>query len=262
MENAIITNNLKKFKILHKKGYALDEEVFQFACTNGDINLWEYLFEMNCPWDSTITVEVVKCGNLDCLQFLHAKKYEFHEWTCDFAAYTGQLECLKFLHTHNYYWSEITCIEAAKRNHLDCLQYLYENECPWNEKVCETAAECGHLHILEYLHERGCPWDESAINAAINEEDFDCLKYLLDNGCPITNESFQTCCELFKMETWFQLYMYKEKNIIDQYTLHIHHKILRIQKAWQKYVQNPKTKFGFTLMMKSINDMTNDVNMI
>jgi hypothetical protein len=46
--------------------------------------------------------------------------------------------------------------------------------------------------------------------------------------------------------------MYVKKGIINKYTLHVHHKVLRIQRAWQIYANNPETRIGNERMYKSM----------
>jgi hypothetical protein len=51
--------------------------------------------------------------------------------------------------------------------------------------------------------------------------------------------------------------MYVKKGIINKYTLHIHHRVLRIQRDWHRYAYNPESKIGKLRMfqyMKSFND--------
>jgi hypothetical protein len=77
------------------------------------------------------------------------------------------------------------------------------------------------------------------------------------NDCPISDETYQECKEIFEDQEWFHLYMYVKKKEINKYTLHIHHKVLRIQKVWQVYSHNPSTDIGFNKMMKSVFEMNN-----
>ena len=66
----------------------------------------------------------------------------------------------------------------------------------------------------------------------------------------------------FGTEQWFQMYMYVKKGIIDENTLHIHHKVLRIQRAWHRYAYNPESKIGKQRMFKSMNENNDELERI
>jgi hypothetical protein len=65
-------------------------------------------------------------------------------------------------------------------------------------------------------------------------------------------DTYKKCINIHRNEIWFQVYMYVKKGIIDKYTLHIHHKVLRIQRAWHRYAYNPESKKGKLRMFKSM----------
>jgi hypothetical protein len=58
------------------------------------------------------------------------------------------------------------------------------------------------------------------------------------------------------------MYMYVKKGIINKYTLHIYHKVLRIQRAWYRYAYNPETKIGKERMLKSVNENKDELENI
>jgi hypothetical protein len=56
--------------------------------------------------------------------------------------------------------------------------------------------------------------------------------------------------------------MYVKKGIIDENTLHIYHKVSRIQRAWQIYANNPETKIGKQRMLKSMIENNDELERI
>ena len=58
----------------------------------------------------------------------------------------------------------------------------------------------------------------------------------------------------YRTELWFQLYMLG-KRILNEYTLHIHHKIKSIQRAWIKVAHDPYTKVGKRRMLKTVEEL-------
>jgi hypothetical protein len=75
-------------------------------------------------------------------------------------------------------------------------------------------------------------------------------------------DTYKLCVKKFKHKTWFQVYMYVKKRIIDENTLHIHHKVLRIQRAWHRYAYNPESKIGKQRMFKSMIENNNELERI
>jgi len=142
------------------------------------------------------------------------------------------------------------------------LKYLHENGCSWDENTCAGAAIGGHFECLKYLHVNECPWDKDACKYAAYGGHLKCLKYLLEHDCPMDVVTYEKCVKKFKKKTWFQVYMYIKKGIINKYTLHIYHKVLRIQRAWHRYAYNPETKIGKERMFKSMNENKDELERI
>ena len=132
------------------------------------------------------------------------------------------------------------------------MKYLHKNGCLWNEDACKYAAKYSHLECLKYLHENDCPWNKYACEWAAREGHLECLKYLLEHDCPTDVGTYKLCIKKCKNKTWFQVYMYVKKGINNEYTLHIHHKVLRIQQAWHRYAYNPESNIGQERMFKSM----------
>jgi hypothetical protein len=131
------------------------------AASNNSIKCLEYLYSINCPWNTE---------------------------SCSAASSKGYLECLTFLHNSGCLWDHETCSRAAANGHLNCLKYARENECEWNVDTCNLSAFYGHLNCLIYAHENNCQWnDETMMNACYNNS-HECLLYMLNNGCDISDQ--------------------------------------------------------------------------
>jgi hypothetical protein len=75
-------------------------------------------------------------------------------------------------------------------------------------------------------------------------------------------DTYEKCVNMYRNETWFQVYMYVKKGILNENTLHIYHKVLRIQRAWHRYAYNPESKIGKQIMLKSMIENNNELEMI
>ena len=196
------------------------------------------------------------------MKYLHENGCPWDELACEYAAGRGHLNCLKYLYENGCPWNSDACTDAAFGGHLECLKYLHKNGCPWNEEAYAYAVSEGNLQILKYLHENGCQWYERVCIIAARGGHFECLKYLLEHDCPTDVDTYKLCVKKCRKKTWFQVYMYVKKRIINKYTLHIHHKVLRIQRAWHRYAYNPESKIGQERMLKSMSENNDELERI
>ena len=196
------------------------------------------------------------------MKYLHENGCPWNKIVCILAAYKGHLKILKYLHVNGCPWDKWVCVNAAKGGHLKILKYLHDNDCPWDVRACREAAYGGHLECLKYLHENGCPWDALTCKHAVEKGHLECVKYLLEHDCPMDVGIYEKCVNEYKTETWFQVYMYVKKGIIDENTLHIHHKVLRIQRAWHRYAYNPESKIGKQRMFHSMSENNDELKNI
>jgi hypothetical protein len=150
---------------------------------------------------------------------------------------------------------------------LDFDEFIYTNELP-----C-LAVYYGNLECLKFFHNNGCKLDEDVFESAhygiyegyyriqhyVQKNHIDCIKYLFDNDC-----KYYECNDIFvhpyyrnivHNQVWFQKHMYIKTGEVNKKTLHIHHKVIRIQRAWIKYSLNPRTSVGNKKMMSNIHAM-------
>jgi len=156
---------------------------------------------------------------------------------------------------------DTACAYAARSGQLECLKYLHENGCPWDATACAYAARRNQLECLKYLHENGCPWDVNTYKSIHKWKLDEDISYILEleiyamkHDCPMDMATYRIYKTKYQTELWFQLYML-EKRILNEYTLHIHHKIKRIQRAWIKAAHDPYTKVGKRRMLKTVEEL-------
>lgn len=193
--------------------YRCDERHSQIAAFE-NTEVFKYLYEMGCPWETGNITEVVNSENLETVKYLYETSPGLFDvdvfgqaiytgnmemitylleagcpWkaptSCEAAAFSNQLDLLKYLHDNGCPWNENSCTSAACNNNIDVLRYLREEGCPWDESACVGAASYGFLETLIYLHDNGCPWDDESTLYASIEVNYPIFKYLLDNDCPI-----------------------------------------------------------------------------
>jgi len=138
---------------------------------------------------------------------------------------------------------------------MDFVKYLHEIDCPWDERAYHAAIDENDWNIIRYLYENNCPLTEKVVKFSIKQRKHEITKFLLENGCPINKKCLNRCTRWYSNDIWFQKYLYIEHNVINNYTLHIRHKIQRIQKAWFVYSLNPTTKKGAFIMHNELSKL-------
>lgn len=157
----------------------------------GNLRLVKYLdaVKANQRTDDVCMAAVI--GNhLDCLKFLHEKRYPCGLSSVSAAIYGGHLECLEFLHEQKYVFRSYVadyCDVAAMHGHLEILKFLvskfspeHEGKTLFSKNVCGLAAEKGHLACLKFLYENGASITYSTAFHAMKDEHIDCLEYISD----------------------------------------------------------------------------------
>ena len=107
----------------------------------------------------------------------------------------------------------------------------------------------GNLDIIKYLHENGCSLNTQTSIIAAEEQNVDVLQYLINNGY-----DYSVIIDKIENEPWFQEYQYMKFGIVKEHTLHLHHKIKRIQHTWLRYAYSPYTKIGHQRILRNFQE--------
>ena len=166
-----------------------------------------------------------------------------NDTNCDLAIFYGHLDCLKYFHQNGFQWTSKTFEYATYCGNVECIQYLHNTKEFTHKKVKCYDTNQIHNHTttnISYMYM------EKRVNG---------YQFLIEHGYAY-DDYFKT---MFQFDEWFQrlnsFQEYMKSGTIDKYTLHIHHKVLRIQREWQKYSHNPTTTIGFKKMKKTINEL-------
>lgn len=158
---------------------------------------------------------------------------------------------------------------AIQNNHIDCLKYFHENgfNCPVHSHKC--AIYFGSLDCLKYLVENKICNNESvpcfdfhyniSINSTYFENRLPCYRYLIEQGFDFTTWYENEFDQMFENQEWYwvkkSMNNYLNEGIIDQYSLHIHHKVKKIQKAWIMYAYSPNTVIGRNRLLQEFQEL-------
>ena len=161
------TNKLEFLKWAREvKQCEWDEETINRAAYNGNLEMLEYCFSEECPYDEEESCKQAAAGgNLDCVRFLFAKvkpSRKTEEKMVMHAAQFGHVKILKYFVEERKIWDDlkINCVgNAAMYGQLDCLKYLVEDaKVPLNNwPLIANARYFEHHDCLNYLLEKGCP---------------------------------------------------------------------------------------------------------
>lgn len=121
---------------------------------------------------------------------------------CNIAAEEGQLELLQWLHEKGFEWDAETCSRAARRGQWHVLRYLLKEGCPCNSDTLYFAAcKDGSVEMLQQLYDAGArvwsrwrdhysPDRRSLLTIAIDRRDVALATWALEHDdAPITADT-------------------------------------------------------------------------
>lgn len=189
------------FQLIIKKGYSRKSLVSSISIVAWAVKY--FLISRN-----TVPYYSVKYGYLEVLKYM-LEKYHYlkDETLCPLAAKNGHLDCLKYLHNKKYPWDGKTCAYASLNGHLNCLEYAHENGCEWYENTCSNAIMNGHLNCLMYAYDNKCPIE---ITSCLLWASDNC-KDIYKNGHPFDKKNFVS--EEKKMQRECLIYIFKKSNL-------------------------------------------------
>jgi len=192
--------------------------ISRFATRNDNIDLINYLFYNNCPFNYTSYIEAIKnenmdiivflkenniklnkyvylkaarVGNLKILKFFDNKNIKYDSYMLNLSIYGGNFDCVKWLIKKGCQPNKLSLIYAVKSRNFRILEYIY-NICLhdlslplWNSKISIIAAQKGYIDVLIWLKKKYCPMDINTTSAAYNCKNNKTLKWLVKNGCPV-----------------------------------------------------------------------------
>jgi hypothetical protein len=270
---AYISGDIEALKLFHEQGYSLEgceDEMPMDLDYDGSLQCLLYVYKHGYLQDE-IDLIFIETGNVLALDYLikntelvlNKEDGVLQSYILS-AAIEGHLNMIKYLYENDLVnLSSDLMFYAINGYGGDCKKCSMKDkccsnhkiDCPWDIKAYHAAIDENRLDIVQYLHENKCPLSEKVIKFSIKKGIPEIIQYLLENDCPITKKYLNKCKHMFKTELWFQKYLYIKHNEINKYTLHIRHKIQRIQKAWFVYSLNPKNKIGNLIMHNELSNL-------
>jgi hypothetical protein len=171
-------------RILHKKGFPVDEKTYQTAASASSIRCLKYLDKINCPKDESAYFFV---SSLKVVKHLHEKsECPWNEHAFITPIREKILTIIKYLCKNDC--PQTTMVSDEATIFPIALKYLHEHGCPMDDAICERAVENRNLASLRYLCEVRMELDEGAMHIAVMNNDLDIVKFLKENGCPCPKE--------------------------------------------------------------------------
>ena len=183
-----------------------NEEIFEVAALSGNVELLDYLYQNNCPFDSSenmyskVLDQRDKDKALLAIKWLRRHNFPWDEETCASAASNKNLSALKWVRNEGCPWDERTLVEASwryrgcKSDITEMIEYCIQHGCPLSSRTCQYAMHNSDdsiaLEVLKLLRKHSCPWDEKTCEDAANYENFESLIWAKSNGCPWNPSTF------------------------------------------------------------------------
>ena len=175
-------------------GYQNNQKIFDEACLKGDLQILDYLYQLETENVLTINfINIIKSCNIDAFNYFKKKFNIFwprHTFINTSIIY-GNIECLKFL-TENYnciYNSE-TPVLTKNVNTFICTRSTLILCIHYNKLECIK-------HLLPYIN--NCIINALSKNiplSDINKDNIECIKFLLNNGMVLLPIIFEKILQL------------------------------------------------------------------
>lgn len=153
-ENAVINRNMSGFEWIKQYPILLHVNHILHCAAYAHIPATEYLITHGFQWDSLATVNAIRSGQLDYIQ-----------WAYD----NGYIK----LEPHLYY----------KATNLQVLEWLDEMHCP-KDTTIKHIQVCEDLSVIKYMYAAGFRLSTKLIKIAIMNNNIDTVIWLHKNNCP------------------------------------------------------------------------------
>jgi hypothetical protein len=190
----IENRKLETIKYLKNIGFYCSPSNLISAIKRNNIEILEWLKEVNCPINIDVYKYVLDINDQSKLQ-----------WLKDNYNWENTLENQIF----NY---------AIKKSTLDIIKWLHENNCPHTNSsyLFNTAVDRGDMDILKYLKSIKILTSTSTYTLAAEKGNLEILDYLKKIGCSLKSYAFVTAVRTGNLETieWFkkQNWLNKQKS--------------------------------------------------
>ncbi|GFH54954.1 hypothetical protein CTEN210_11430 [Chaetoceros tenuissimus] len=179
-----------------------NEEIFESAAHGHSIEMLDYLYRNNCPFNSDICSQALQTVHTEksfaALKWLRRHDFPWDANTCLSAVFYDNLNALKWARDQGCLWDEETLVYAAgncsSNSNMEMLEYCLQNGCPLSSRACQRAMhnkdDSKALEVLKLLRKYSCPWDEETCEDAARYGNFEAMIWARNNGCPWNRNAF------------------------------------------------------------------------
>jgi len=227
ISNEEITNqetNLELLQWLRSIKCCWNNETFNYAVLNGDIQIIKWLYKNNCPYSFTtqenkIISSAIKFGSISNIIWLIEHYCPINENMMSVAAQCGHIHIIKWLDKiynktkiNKYCNNSEIFYNAALNGNLENMKWLKNKNYVWNERTFEAAALNGNLENMKWLKDNNCPWNKMTFEAVALNGNYENLVWLIDNKCPNDEKIIKNAIISNNLENLKLLYEYKNSN--------------------------------------------------
>ena len=188
--------HLNCLKLMFKYNFPIPiTDLYVAAIESGKCEVLKWIYDHKFPRDLTSEYPLALAaqrGNIDCLTFLHKKKFRLSQQAAINAIENGHYSCLKFISSHYKIFDLHIC--AIKCNQPRCLKLLIRRRIPYIGDLCLEAAILGRYECLKVLFEHGYDCNREHLRYAVSNCHGDCAALIRKRIEDI--DSYNSLCEL------------------------------------------------------------------
>lgn len=198
--------DLELLKTYHKLGFPSNEETVNLAVEYGNMECFDYLFDISNLINHCVIVELAKIGDIKRMEKVY-DKYSIgplHWITMQKIVESGNVDCIKLCYEEGGEINDSCGYSAAMNykspNYVECLKYIME--CLGNEYlVPREAGMSGNKECIQYLIDCGQVYG-SFLNYVILSENLECVEMILELNSDevfsqnVNNESFENAASI------------------------------------------------------------------
>jgi hypothetical protein len=207
--------NLAGLQFLHSIGCNLTPQTFTAAAARNNEKIIDWLFEMNCKFETDTFINAIKNRNLNLFKRLYSRDrwgVEIPEYEIIICAIrANDLEMIKWMHSNfsHFSWDTFANSYAAELEDFTILKWFHSKGCHIEIILAmHMACEKNRFNTVKWLYEtfEKPKFSTTSLMYAIKNKNLEIIKFIImsKNGCFFTDEIMRTVMDSYIEEGEFE----------------------------------------------------------